>query len=687
MYLREQRRHPPPAGNDERRVELGERLEREAPLVQSRMRHRQTRLVAQLVAVDEQIEVDRARTVPLPVADAPELTLDGEQLVEELARGQRRLEHRRAIEIAWLVDDPHGVRLPQARHDDDLDTSPLREREQCTANRRLAVAQVGAQADICTGHNATLTAPAKPIEDNLRQNEGMVSILVAATALALGSHSPAVSSGEYALVQLTPAAVCSETVPLLEAGATSVAPALRVFRLPAGAARRLAPGLRARGALQTLEPDRTDVGTLASVDTPDPLEANEWWRAAIGIDGLTPPGPGTPITIVDSGIDLQHPEFADRPDTLALNSQEPTPLGGEHGTAVASLIGAPQNGVGIVGVYPQANLRSWDAALGTGTRLDSSEIVQGIDAATQTGPGVINLSVGSTQRDPLIEQAIDRAFARGLLVVAAAGNDGLKGSPVDYPAGLPHVLTVAATDSANQVAPFSSRSRSVDLAAPGSDIVVATAIGNGWQSESGTSFAAPLVSGAAAWVWTARPELDNTQLFEVLRQSATDLDPSGRDAASGFGLLNVRDALLFPAPARDPLEPNEDVSFVQPRGFFSDLLRPLTTPQAPGTGIAARLDRREDPRDVYRIWLPARKRLTLTLVSSSDLALDLWGPNTVSVLGGPGVDLLSRNARAGSGLKRIVLPSARRGRWGYLEVSFRSGRGALAAYSLRIGAA
>ncbi len=84
----------------------------------------------------------------------------------------------------------------------------------------------------------------------------MVGTLVAATALALGSHSPWIPGNGYALVQLTPAASCVETVPLLQAGATSVAPSLRVFRLPAATARRLAPGLRARHALQTMELDR-----------------------------------------------------------------------------------------------------------------------------------------------------------------------------------------------------------------------------------------------------------------------------------------------------------------------------------------------------------------------------------------------------------------------------------------------
>ena len=107
----------------------------------------------------------------------------------------------------------------------------------------------------------------------------------------------------------------------------------------------------------------------------------EWWRAAIGVDTLTPPPAGRPVTIVDSGIDVTHPDFLDRQNTEMLNPQEPAGIGGEHGTAVGSLVGAPANGVGVVGIYPEALLRSWDAARGSGTQLDTGEIVQGILAA------------------------------------------------------------------------------------------------------------------------------------------------------------------------------------------------------------------------------------------------------------------------------------------------------------------
>ena len=134
---------------------------------------------------------------------------------------------------------------------------------------------------------------------------------------------------------------------------------------------------------------------------------------------------------------------------------------------------------------------------------------------------MINLSLGSSEKDLFIEQAIDTAFAKGSLVVVASGNDGSRGNPAEYPADYPHVLTVGATNRDNAIADFSSRSPYVDLVAPGQDVAVATASDSSWETESGTSFSTPIVSGAAAWVWTLRPDLDNTQLFEVMRRSAT----------------------------------------------------------------------------------------------------------------------------------------------------------------------
>ena len=203
----------------------------------------------------------------------------------------------------------------------------------------------------------------------------------------------------------------------------------------------------------------------------DPLVPFEWWRAAVGADQVDPPGPGKPVTVVDSGLDLSHPEFATRPNTTALNPQTTSDADEDHGTAVASVVAATNNGVGIVGIYPEAVLRVWDASpFGF---LNEGAAIEGIYEAARRGPGVINLSFGGEDDDPLLDDAIQFAFRSGSLVVAAAGNEALDGNPPNFPAFYPHVLTVGATDERNRVAAFSTISPTVDLAAPGVRIPVA----------------------------------------------------------------------------------------------------------------------------------------------------------------------------------------------------------------------
>ncbi len=456
----------------------------------------------------------------------------------------------------------------------------------------------------------------------------MLGLLVLVAAVSAGA---VVAPGEAArpdvLVRLRPDAPSGSAAVLARAGGVVVAKELDLWRLPGGSAARALRTLRAQKAVAFAQPDATYTAAVASVSLSDPLVPQEWWRGAIGADSVTPPGPGVPVSLVDSGVDLGHPEFAGRPNLIALNTQEPQPLGGVHGTAVASVVGAQENGVGVVGLYPDAVIRSWDAAIGSGTELTSSAIVNGILAVSGAGKGVINLSLGGPGPDPAIESAVELAVARGSLVVAASGNDGQDGNALGYPAAYPHVLTVAATQPDGSVAPWSSRSRFVDIAAPGAQIPVATvdpATGaTGWAPEDGTSFATPLVSAAAAWIWTVRPTLDAGQVAQLLRTTATDIGAPGRDAASGYGLLNLPAALAAPTPPRDAGEPNDDANEVVPGrdGYHSvpALLRRNTT----STRIAGTVDRSEDPRDVYRVWVPKGRRLTVRATSDAGAALTL----------------------------------------------------------------
>lgn len=509
----------------------------------------------------------------------------------------------------------------------------------------------------------------------MRRATPLLAVLLVTAALTAAAAAPAAAGpqDERVVVSLRRDARPAAAAALRAAGARLVDARLRLWELDLPTMGLALGALRARGELGIVQPVGTYDASALTVTAADPLEAQEWWRAAVGVDTLTPPGPGVPVTIVDSGVNLTHPEFAGRPDLLALNAQEPAPLGGEHGTAVSSIVGAPVNGVGVVGIYPQVALRSWDAAKGAGTQLETIEIINGITTAARSGPGVINLSLGG-ERDLAIELAVEEAVALGTLVIAASGNDGDRGSPLTYPASHPHVLTVGATDRSGNVASFSSRSSFVDVAAPGDEIPIASALGQNWQIGSGTSFAAPIVSGAAAWLWTVRPHLDASQVSEIIRRSARDIGPTGRDAESGFGLLDVRAALAAPAPVPDSAEPNDDVENVAPdgdRNFAHP--KPLTSRTLKRSTVAARVDRWEDPRDVYRVWLPARRTLTATIVSSTDNDLGLFRAAATSVTGVSAADYRLARARSRGRTDRLTYTAARTGRWAYLSVTLPQG--------------
>ena len=420
----------------------------------------------------------------------------------------------------------------------------------------------------------------------------------------------------YALVQLP----LGRRLP----GAKLVSRRLGVWRLPSARAQAVVLGLHPLA----IEADREVMPQRAATE---PFAGLEWWRAAIGADRVSPPGPGKGVTVIDTGLDVSHPEFAGRPNTTLLNAQSTTGAEDElHGTAVSSVVAAPENGVGLAGVYPQAALAEWDSG-----PTFVSDVIEGMEHALDAGQGVINMSFGFDGYDPLLADEVDIAFGTGTLLVAAAGNDFLEGNARHSPAALPHVLTVGATDEQNHASYFSNRSLAVDLAAPGEKIPVAVptwASASGYATADGTSFSAPLVAGAAAWVWTRRPELDVTQLFDLMRWSATDIGAPGFDEDTGWGLLNVPAALSAAAPAVDPEEPNDDVYQVAAGKLFSNAEPPLTSPGQGRATLSARLDVTEDPEDVYRVWVPARRRVAIRVTVSHDADVELWNATTPSVL-------------------------------------------------------
>jgi subtilisin family serine protease len=523
--------------------------------------------------------------------------------------------------------------------------------------------------------------------------------LLVVAALALASASPAAArgvsarpqtlgSGPTTLIGIFPDGDFMAAPALRRSGGTELAPSVALWRVRTRAARAALPALRRAGLVRSVQPERVLHQAVAKV-APDPLSGSQWWRADVGADNSEPPGPGVPITIVDTGLDLSHPEFAGRPETVALNQQRVTDSQDDfHGTAVASVAAAPANGVGIVGIYPQAALRVYDADLSG--RLTDGELIRAIDAAAAAGPGVINLSLGGTQFDPALQDVIYSAFRRGSLIVAASGNSREEGNPINFPANMSHVLTVAATDVADHAAAFSSSSVGVDLAAPGVDIPAAIPtifIRSGFAAVDGTSFSAPIVAGAAAWLWTVRGNLDNTQIFDIMRWSARDVGRLGFDVDTGYGILDVPSAIARTAPERDPQEPNDDVALVKPGALFSTGSKPLTAPGAGRATLHARIDVTEDPEDVYRVWIPARKTVTITLHGDANVDLETWTPATRSV-GENGAararDLAASSQRKGTAADVVsIRNTSARGGYYYADVFL--GRGASdSSYSLAV---
>jgi len=177
-----------------------------------------------------------------------------------------------------------------------------------------------------------------------------------------------------------------------------------------------------------------------------------------------------------------------------------------------------------------------------------SDVIEGIDAAIQRDLDIVNMSLGTSSNVQSLHDAIIRAKAAGLVVVAAAGNSG---GAVIYPAAYPEAIAISATDRANAIASFSSRGPEVDLAAPGVSIY-STYKGTGYRTLSGTSMASPHVAGSAALLLAAsrsNPGLCDTirvngvcdpdEVQAKLQASAIDLGIPGFDPLYGWGLVNA----------------------------------------------------------------------------------------------------------------------------------------------------
>ena len=319
---------------------------------------------------------------------------------------------------------------------------------------------------------------------------------------------------------------------------------------------------------------------------------DQWGLRRIGFDPGAPPllpavGEPVVVALVDTGVDRTHPDLAgalwvnegevpgngldddgngyaddihgwnfadDGPDTLDLNG---------HGTVTAGIIAARTgNGLGIAGVNPWARVMPIRVTTWSG-RSTNLRLADAIRYAVDNGARVINLSYGGRRRTWSEYLAVAYARSRGVIVVAAAGNDGAEAAD-ESPAGLPGVITVAASGIDDERLGFSNWGPGVDVAAPGLDILSlrarhtdllrfkrddyrpgAVIVGEDrrYYRLTGTSFSAPFVSGVASLIWSLRPDLTDMQVMRMVLHSAHDVGTPGWDQFTGYGRLDARAAL------------------------------------------------------------------------------------------------------------------------------------------------
>ncbi|MFM7235954.1 MAG: S8 family serine peptidase [Cyanobium sp.] len=365
--------------------------------------------------------------------------------------------------------------------------------------------------------------------------------------------------------------------------------------------------------VEVVEPNRW---REASVLPNDPGFSSQWGLARIHCPeawALTRGSRRVVVAVVDTGVDLDHPELAplllpgqDLVDLAGTSPPAGTRFEGDwlqrddrpqdevgHGTHVAGTIACASNtGFGVAGINWLCSLLpvkvltrvvSTQAPERVRAIGSSADIAAGIRWAVDHGAQIINLSLGSYSSTFVERDAVAYAVSRGVVVVAAMGNDG-SGTPA-YPAAYPGVIAVGATDPTDQRARFSNFGSHLSLVAPGSDI-----LSTDWKSthgsKSGTSMACPHVSGVAALILAWNPQLKAEDILTILRETADPLRANTSDSIPndyyGYGLVNAVAALQRASPNEAP-KPNPYSPYVPGNAPYPPPRPPFTFPPSPPT--------------------------------------------------------------------------------------------------------
>lgn len=245
------------------------------------------------------------------------------------------------------------------------------------------------------------------------------------------------------------------------------------------------------------------------------------------------------IGLIDTGIDREHEALQGQSIEIVAGLQpRGSPSQRDHGTAVAALL-VGRSGSSAPGLLPEARLLAVDAFYrdgGTADRTDVTALVMALEALAEKNVRVVNMSLSGPPNE-VLRRAIASAQEKGMIIIAAAGNNGAGAEP-SYPAAYPGVIAVTAVDNKRDVYRRATQGDYVDLAAPGVDLWVA-APGGGGASKSGTSYAVPFISAAAAVLHASNATLNPVHLEAALESNTMDLGKPGRDKTYGNGLLQA----------------------------------------------------------------------------------------------------------------------------------------------------
>lgn len=278
----------------------------------------------------------------------------------------------------------------------------------------------------------------------------------------------------------------------------------------------------------------------------DPEMTKQWYLQRIGMPKVWEMAQSSEeitIAVLDTGVKGDHPDLQGR--ILAgknyINADEPPSDDNGHGTYVAGIIAANANDIGIAGLASNVKIMPMKIADDHGS-IQSTHVIQAINDAVEAGVDIINMSYAGVHPNALEQEAIMDAYKAGIVLVAAAGNRGREGW--FYPASYDGVISVAATDADDRRASFSNYGSRIDVAAPGVQIYSTNhKDGYGLEKDSGTSFAAPMVSALAALIKAQRPDWTPAEIEWAIEHGADQREEGFWNRNLGYGRLNVYDSL------------------------------------------------------------------------------------------------------------------------------------------------